>query len=36
MVDEHSAYFRLEPEEYEPLVLYQAVKHLLRLPERPV
>jgi transcription-repair coupling factor (superfamily II helicase) len=36
VVDEHSAYFRLEPEEYEPHVLYQAVKHLLRLPERPV
>ncbi len=36
VVDEASAYFRLEPEEYEPLTLYQAVKHLLRLPERPV
>jgi transcription-repair coupling factor (superfamily II helicase) len=36
VVDAASAYFRLKPEEYEPLVLYQAVKHLLRLPTRPV
>jgi transcription-repair coupling factor (superfamily II helicase) len=36
VVDEASAYFRLQPEEREPLVLYQAVKHLLRLPERSV
>jgi transcription-repair coupling factor (superfamily II helicase) len=36
VVDESSAYFRLEPVEHEPLVLYQAVKHLLRLPERQV
>jgi transcription-repair coupling factor (superfamily II helicase) len=36
VVDDNSAYFRLEPAEYEPLVLYQAIKHLLRLPERPV
>ena len=36
VVDAASAYFRLEPEEYEPLVLYQAIKHLLRLPDRPV
>jgi transcription-repair coupling factor (superfamily II helicase) len=36
VVDETSAYFRLEPEEREPLGLYQAVKHLLRLPQRSV
>ena len=36
VVDAATAYFRLEPAEYEPLALYHAVKHLLRLPERPV
>jgi transcription-repair coupling factor (superfamily II helicase) len=36
VVDEASAYFRLRPEEHEPTALYQALKHLLRLPERQV
>jgi transcription-repair coupling factor (superfamily II helicase) len=36
VVDGSSAYFRLEAAEHEPLALYQAVKHLLRLPDRPV
>jgi transcription-repair coupling factor (superfamily II helicase) len=36
IVDAQSAYFRLRPEEYEPLALYERIKHLLRLPERPL
>jgi transcription-repair coupling factor (superfamily II helicase) len=32
VVDEATAYYRLEPEEYEPLGLYRAVTHLLRVP----
>jgi transcription-repair coupling factor (superfamily II helicase) len=36
IVDAQSAYFRLRPEEYEPLTLYERVKHLLRLPDRPL
>jgi transcription-repair coupling factor (superfamily II helicase) len=36
IADAATAYFRLDPEEYQPLVLYQALKHLLRLPSRPV
>jgi transcription-repair coupling factor (superfamily II helicase) len=36
IVDAHSAYYRLEPEEQEPLALYACLKHLLRLPERRV
>ena len=36
IVDAQSAYFRLRPEEFEPLALYSSVKHLLRLPERPI
>ena len=29
-------YFRLKPAEYEPLALFEAIKNLLRLPERPI
>jgi transcription-repair coupling factor (superfamily II helicase) len=36
IVDAQSAYSRLRPEEYEPLALYERIKHLLRLPERPL
>jgi transcription-repair coupling factor (superfamily II helicase) len=36
IVDAQSAYLRLKPEEYEPLTLYERLKHLLRLPDRPV
>jgi transcription-repair coupling factor (superfamily II helicase) len=36
VVDAQSAYFRLVPEEYEPLTLFATIKHLLRLPERPL
>jgi transcription-repair coupling factor (superfamily II helicase) len=36
IVDGRSAYFRLRPEEYEPTALYERIKHLLRLPERPL
>ena len=36
IVDAQSAYFRLRPEEHEPLTLFATIKHLLRLPERPV
>src|SRR5262249_17954620 len=36
VVDESTAYFRLGPEEAEPEGLYATVKHLLRLPERPL
>jgi hypothetical protein len=36
IVDAQSAYFRLSPEEYEPLALYASVKHLLRLSERTI
>jgi transcription-repair coupling factor (superfamily II helicase) len=36
IVDDRSAYFRLLPEEYEPTALYERIKHLLRLPERPL
>jgi transcription-repair coupling factor (superfamily II helicase) len=34
IVDAQSAYFRLQRPEFEPLVLYESIKHLLRLPER--
>jgi transcription-repair coupling factor (superfamily II helicase) len=34
IVDGSRAYFRVSPAETEPLPLYQALKHLLRLPER--
>jgi transcription-repair coupling factor (superfamily II helicase) len=36
VVDESSAYFRLEPSEVEPAALYACLKHLLRSPERSV
>ncbi|MBI2806412.1 MAG: transcription-repair coupling factor [Planctomycetes bacterium] len=36
IVDAQSAYFRLRPTEFEPLVLFETIKHLLRLPDRPV
>jgi hypothetical protein len=36
VVDGVTAYYRLKPEQYEPLALYESVKHLLRLPERPL
>ena len=36
IVDSASAYYRLEPEEQEPLALYACLKHVLRLPERRV
>jgi transcription-repair coupling factor (superfamily II helicase) len=36
IVDAHSAYFRLGPDELEPPALYAALKHLLRLPDAPV
>jgi transcription-repair coupling factor (superfamily II helicase) len=36
VVDAGSAYFRLEPSEMDPKPLYACLKHLLRLPERPV
>src|ERR1019366_3455493 len=36
IVDAQSAYFRLRPEEYVPLALFASIKHLLRLPERPI
>ncbi len=36
IVDAQSAYFRLKPAEYSPLVLFETIKHLLRLPNRPV
>ena len=36
IADAQSAYFRLRPEEYAPLKLFAAIKHLLRLPDRPV
>ncbi len=36
IVDGQSAYSRLRPAEYEPQALYQRLKHLLRLPDRPV
>jgi transcription-repair coupling factor (superfamily II helicase) len=36
VVDAQSAYFRLQPAEYEPLALYESIKHLLRLPARSV
>jgi transcription-repair coupling factor (superfamily II helicase) len=36
IVNSHLAYFRLKPAEYDPLALFAAVKHLLRLPDRPV
>jgi len=34
VVDATRAYFRVAPPETEPLPLYQALKHLLRLPQR--
>lgn len=36
IVDESSAYYRLEADELEPIALYNCLKHLLRLPERKV
>ncbi|MCI0458691.1 MAG: transcription-repair coupling factor [Gemmataceae bacterium] len=36
VVDESSAYFRLTPAETEAPALYASLKHLLRLPERPL
>jgi transcription-repair coupling factor (superfamily II helicase) len=36
IVDGQSAYLRLLPEELEPLALYERIKHLLRLPTRPL
>ena len=36
IVDAASAYYRLKPEQYEPLALYESVKHLLRLPASPL
>jgi transcription-repair coupling factor (superfamily II helicase) len=36
IVDEASAYYRLQPVDQEPLALYTCLKHLLRLPERKV
>jgi transcription-repair coupling factor (superfamily II helicase) len=36
VVDQHTAYYRLQPPEYEPLALFESIKHVLRLPERPV
>jgi transcription-repair coupling factor (superfamily II helicase) len=36
VVDEATAYFRLSPAETEPEALYSCLKHLLRLPERPL
>jgi len=36
IVDGFTAYYRLLPEEREPLPLYTSLKHLLRLPERKV
>jgi transcription-repair coupling factor (superfamily II helicase) len=36
IVDEATAYFRLSPAETEPEALYACLKHLLRLPERPL
>ena len=36
LVDAQSAYFRLQPMEYEPLALFASIKHLLRLPARAV
>ncbi len=31
-----TAYFRLAADEFEPLALYATIKHLLRLPDRPL
>jgi transcription-repair coupling factor (superfamily II helicase) len=36
IADAQSAYFRLRPDEYEPLALFDAIKNLLRLSERPI
>jgi transcription-repair coupling factor (superfamily II helicase) len=36
IVDGQSAYYRLQGSEYEPLVLFESIKHLLRLAERSV
>ena len=36
IVDGQSAYLRLRPEEYQPLRLFERIKHLLRLPDRPL
>ena len=36
IVDGVSAFYRLQPNELEPLALYTCLKHLLRLPERTV
>jgi transcription-repair coupling factor (superfamily II helicase) len=36
IVDGQSAYLRLRPPEFQPLRLFERIKHLLRLPERPV
>ena len=34
IVDDQSAFFRLEAAEVEPLALFECIRHLLRLPER--
>ena len=34
IVDAQSAYFRIEPDEVEPLALFECIRKLLRLPER--
>lgn len=36
VVNTQQAYFRLKPAEHEPLELFGALKHLLRLPHRPI
>jgi transcription-repair coupling factor (superfamily II helicase) len=36
IVDDHSAYYRLAPDEVEPLALYQRLKDLLHSPARTV
>jgi hypothetical protein len=36
IVDSTSAYFRLRPDEAAPAELFAGLKHLLRLPERPL
>jgi hypothetical protein len=36
VVDDKSAYFRLQTAEFEPLPLFETIKQLLRLPDRTV
>jgi transcription-repair coupling factor (superfamily II helicase) len=36
IADAQSAYFRLRPEEYDTMALFKVIKHLLRLPDRPI